>query len=76
METVKSIIATHQRTWIGSLAGLGAGYYVATKSIKTTNKWYIGASMIAGMVAGSFLQDKIMTKKVVITEKKVAGVEK
>ncbi len=76
METVKSIVATHKRTWVGSLIGAGAGYYVATKSVKTTNKWYIGASIIAGIVAGSFLQDKIMTKKVVITEKKVAGVDK
>jgi outer membrane lipoprotein SlyB len=76
MVAINKIIETHKRTWKGTLIGAVAGYYVAKKSIQTSNKWYIAAVVVGGAIAGSLVEDKMMTKTTKETEKKVAGVEK
>ena len=63
METLNSIIATHKRTWIGTLAGAGAGYYAGKKLMKTNKWWTTTLVIIAGAIAGSVIQDKCFSAK-------------
>ena len=76
MEAIKKIVDTTKRTWKGSLVGAIAGYYAAKKTTGTSNKWYLAGAVVAGAVAGSIVEDKIMSKTPKVTEKKVGGVEK
>ncbi len=72
MKKVQEQIAKLKSNPIGTLAGVGAGYYVAKKLIKTEKTWMLVLVSALGGVAGAMVQAKIKAKKGVPTATTVA----
>lgn len=72
MTTVKEQIAKLTSNPVGSLVGVGAGYYVAKKLIKTDKMWMVVVVSVLGGVAGAMAQAKWKAKKGVPTATTVA----
>jgi outer membrane lipoprotein SlyB len=57
---------------IGTLAGAGAGLFVATKLVKTEKMWMTIAISVVGGVVGAMVQANMKAKKGVPTATTVA----
>tara|TARA_R110000868_G_C10734992_1_gene751915 strand:+ start:63 stop:284 length:222 start_codon:yes stop_codon:yes gene_type:complete len=72
MKTVNTQISRLTSNPIGSLVGAGAGYYVATKLMRTQKMWMTVTITIVGALVGAGVQSR-MGKKGAPTAATVAG---
>jgi outer membrane lipoprotein SlyB len=72
MNKVTEQIGNLKSNPIGALAGVGAGYLVAKKLIKTDKMWMVVVVSVLGGVAGAMVQAKMKAKKGVPTATTVA----
>lgn len=72
MNKVKEQIGKMTSNPLGALVGVGAGYYVAKKIIKTDKTWMLVVVSVLGGVAGAMAQAKWKAKKGVPTATTVA----
>lgn len=64
MEIVKKGVSTLKNNWKGALVGGVAGFYVAKKYGKVTNKWALVGIAIGSALLGSAVEYKIKAKTV------------
>lgn len=72
MNKVTEQIGNLKSNPIGALAGVGAGYLVAKKLIKTDKMWMVVAVSVLGGIAGAMVQAKMKAKKSMPTATTVA----
>lgn len=73
MNTVQTQINRLTANPIGAIGGAGAGYYVATKLIKTEKQWMTWAVVIVGGIVGASIQSKMAAKSGVPSASTVTG---
>jgi hypothetical protein len=72
MKKVTEQIGNLKSNPIGTLAGVGAGYLVAKKLIKTDKMWMVVVVSVLGGFAGAMVQSKMKAKKGMPTATTVA----
>lgn len=73
MSVIKDNVAKVKNNPLGAIAGVGAGYLVATKLVKTEKMWMKVVISLVGGVAGAMVQAKMKARKGVPTAQTVTG---
>jgi len=63
LDPIKLAKAKITNNYIGGVAGGIAGYYAARKLGKVSNKLYLVAAVLAGVVGGAYAQSAIKAKQ-------------